>query len=320
MQLYIPFPSWISPEIIPGFPVRWYALMYLIAFGLTYVLVMHQVKKRKLSFTHDDMSSLFMWVILGLLLGARLFAALFYDPSGFFLRNPWMIFWPFRNGQFVGFQGMSYHGGLVGAVVGGYLYSKAKNISFLQIADLFTAAIPLGYTFGRLGNFINGELWGRVTTASWGMIFPHAQPFSTRHEWVRSVADTVGISYREGELINLPRHPSQLYEAFLEGILLWVILWFFLRKRALRIPGMMLSSYLIGYGTARFLVEYVREPDADLGFIIQWGSEHEPAALFHSLLNISMGQILSFLMIAAGIILLFIFHNRAVMKGHVSAR
>ncbi len=319
MKLYIYFPSWITPEVIPGLPVRWYALMYLVAFGLTYILVMQQVKKDNLGYTHDDMASLFMWVILGLLLGARLFAALFYDPTWYYLRNPWMIFWPFRSGTFVGFQGMSYHGGMVGAVVGGLLYSWKNKTSFLQAADLFAAAIPLGYTFGRIGNFINGELWGRVTTKPWGIIFPYASRYSTRHSWVRDIADSIGLPYESGQLVNLPRHPSQLYEAFLEGILLWIILWFIFRKRP-SYPGFMLSIYLIGYGTARFLVEYLREPDGDLGFIIALGRESEPAALFHSFLNISMGQILSFFMIAAGILLLFIFKKRAVMKGFIYKR
>ncbi len=314
MHLYIDYPSWITPEVIPGLPVRWYALMYLAAFGLTYILVMKQVKDQKLGYTHDDISSLFLWAIIGLMLGARLFGTVFYDPTGFYLRNPWLIFWPFKDGVFVGFQGMSYHGGLVGAVVGGLLYCRKHQISFLRMADLFTAAIPLGYTFGRIGNFINGELWGRVTTQPWGIVFPYAQRFSTRHAWVRDTAEAVGMPYESGELVNLPRHPSQLYEAALEGVLLWALLWFVCKNRA-KYPGFLLSVYLIGYGTARFIAEYFREPDADMGFVIALGREHEPAALFHSLLNISMGQLLSFGMIAAGILLIFIFRKRAVMSG-----
>ncbi len=319
MHLYINFPSWISPLVIPGLPIRWYSVMYLVAFGLTYVLVMYQVRKDDLGFTHDDMASLFMWTIIGLLLGARLFAALFYDPTGYYLRNPWMVFWPFRSGRFVGFQGMSYHGGLTGAVVGGLLYCRKQKISFLQMADLFTAAIPLGYTFGRIGNFINGELWGRVTAMPWGVVFPFAPRFSARHGWVRDIADTVGISYETGGMVNLPRHPSQLYEAALEGILLWVVLWFIIRRRS-SYPGFMLSMYLVGYGAARFIAEYFREPDSELGFIIGLGREQEPAAVFHSVLNISMGQLFSALMIATGILLAYLFKRRAVMTGIISKR
>lgn len=317
MHLYIEFPSWISPEVIPGLPIRWYSLMYLVAFGITYILVMKQVKEKKLGYTHDYMASLFLWTIIGLLLGARLFGTLFYDPTGYFLRNPWMILWPFRDGQLVGFQGMSYHGGLIGAVVGGLLFCKKNNVSFLKMADLFVAAIPLGYTFGRIGNFINGELWGRVTEMPWAIVFPNAQPFSTRHNWVRDTAESVGMPYESGELIQLPRHPSQLYEAALEGILLWIVLWFIFRNRS-RYPGFLLSIYIIGYGLARFIAEYFREPDADLGFIIALGERSEPTALFHSFLNISMGQILSFFMVVSGFLLLWVFKKKAVMDGNIA--
>ncbi len=317
MLLYIQFPSWLTPEIIPGFPLRWYALMYLVAFGLTYVLVMVQVKRDSLPHTSDDIASLFIWAIIGLLLGARLFGTIFYDPTGYYLRNPWMIFWPFMGGRFVGFQGMSYHGGLIGAIAGGWIYCRRHRISFLKMADLFVTAIPLGYTFGRIGNFINGELWGRVTTRPWGVVFPFATRFSTRYEWVRDIADQVGIAYETGQLVNLPRHPSQLYEAFLEGILLFIVLWFVLKRRS-RYPGFMLSWYLIGYGIARVIAEYFREPDADIGFVIALGRETEPQALFLSLLNISMGQLLSMLMILSGAVLLILFRKRAVMKGLIS--
>ncbi len=277
--------------------------MYLVAFAITFILFIRQRNNGLITISNDDAYTLFLFTITGLILGARLFSTLFYDGSLYYWRKPWLIFWPFSNGQFVGLPGMSYHGGLVGAVAGAVLFAKRYKMRFLTIADTLVAGIPLGYTFGRLGNFINGELWGRVSTAPWAIVFPRAPSFSTNQEWVRTIADRIGIEYVIGDLINLPRHPSQLYEALFEGVLLWAFLWFIIRKKN-RFPGYTLSWYLIGYGAARFLIEYLREPDANLGFIISLASQSEPTALFLSLLNISMGQILSFSMILAGVLFL----------------
>ena len=176
----------------------------------------------------------------------------------------------------------------------------------MDVADHVIAAIPLGFTFGRLGNFINGELWGRVTTKSIGMVFPDAPSFSTEIEWVREVADKFGMSYTSGSYLNLPRHPSQLYEALFEGVILWLVLWFIIRpiaskRKTKNGPGIISGAYFIGYGLARFVIEYFREPDSQLGFIIALGKETEPTALFKSVLNISMGQIFCLLMIIAGV-------------------
>ncbi len=307
MLNFIHFPEWISPEVIPGLPFRWYSIMYLVAFGITYLLFRYQEKRDpRLTLDGDSTINLFFTLILGLLLGARLFSTLFYTPGGYYWTHPWMIFIPFNsNWQFVGFQGMSYHGGLVGALVAGLLFCRKHKLNFFQISDAVIAGVPLGYTFGRLGNFINGELWGRVTTKPWGVIFPDAPSFSTTNSWVRSVAETLGMEYQPGALINLPRHPSQLYEAFFEGVGLWLILWLLVRKRS-TFYGAISSLYIVGYGLARFVIEYFREPDAGLDFVIQWGAEAYPTALFLSFLNISMGQVFSFLMILGGVILFFL--------------
>ena len=277
--------------------------MYLVAFAITFILFIRQRNSGLITISNDDAYTLFLFTITGLILGARLFSTLFYDGSLYYWRKPWLIFWPFSNGQFVGLPGMSYHGGLVGAVAGAVLFAKRYKMRFLKIADTLVAGIPLGYTFGRLGNFINGELWGRVSTAPWAIVFPRAPSFSTNLEWVRTIADSIGLEYVIGDLINLPRHPSQLYEALFEGVLLWAFLWFIIRKKN-RFPGYTLSWYLIGYGGARFLIEYLREPDANLGFIISQASQSEPTPLFLSPLNISMGQILSFSMVIAGVLFL----------------
>lgn len=318
MTFYIPYPEWLKPEIIPGLPLRWYALMYLVAFTITYWLFRWQVKKYSLNISKDETLNFFTFVIVGLLIGARILGTLGYDPEGYYWRQPWMVFWPFRDGQF-GFAGLSYHGGLIGALVAGIIYQRWKNIDLLLYADLAAFGVPLGYTFGRLGNFINQELYGRVTTAPWGVLFPNATKLPVREPWVREVMAQVGIGEEAvvNGYVNLPRHPSQLYEAFSEGILLFLIFWLvFSRRRWFK--GFYLSAYIIGYGVARFVVEYFRTPDKGMDFPIML----DPAAVIDSTGNIitshlvvspwnfTTGQIYSFLMILGGIVAMVIFAQR----------
>lgn len=306
--MYVDFPKWISPFVIPSLPVRWYAVMYLLAFGTCYILFRHQCDKEGAlnHMDYDTSLTLFCYTIGFLLIGARLFSTLLYDGSWYYWTHPWMIFWPFRNGRFIGLPGMSYHGGVVGAVFGGWLFARKYKYRLLDLSDTVIAGIPLGYTFGRLGNFINGELWGRVTGTSYGMVFPEAPSFSTTISWVGDIADKIGMQYIEGDIVNLPRHPSQLYEAFFEGIFLFLMLWFIVKPLATKHkdehgPGMITGAYFVGYGAIRFVLEYFREPDSQLGFIIKLGKEWEPTALFKSVLNISLGQILCLIMVLAGI-------------------
>ena len=308
LPLYIKYPEWIDPFVIEGLPIRWYAVMYLVAFFIAYVMFRYQAKHDgMIEINEDDSQTFFFYAILGLLIGARLFSVLFYSDAAYYLTHPWMIFWPFRNGEFVGLPGMSYHGGVVGAVVGGYLYTKRHKQTLMSLTDTVVTGIPLGYTFGRLGNFLNAELYGRVTEVPWGMVFPTAPGFSTTHEWVRTVADDIGMPYSIGDVINLPRHPSQLYEALFEGVVLFLILWFIVRpiKKKKAMPdGFVFSFYLMGYGLFRFFIEYCRQPDEGIGYIIALGRESNNIALFQSFLNISEGQIFCFIMVAAGALLL----------------
>ena len=305
MSLFINYPSWISPYVIKGLPIRWYAVMYVFAFATAYILFMGLLKeKENRDIKKESAEDLFIYCVIGLLIGARLGSCLFYDDALYYLSHPWLIFWPFRNGEFVGLPGMSYHGGVIGAIVAGLIYTKVKKISFLRFADLITSAIPFAYTWGRLGNFINGELHGRVTTSRMGMVFPTAERFSTTHQWVRSVADTVGIVYSPGDYVNLPRWPSQLFEAFFEGIVLGIIIWFVVRKikkKRNMADGTILASYLMGYGLIRFILEYFRQPDSDIGYVIGHSSN---IYLFESVLNISKGQVFCLLMVIGGLALL----------------
>lgn len=302
-MLYINFPTWLKPEIISGLPVRWYGLMYLVAFAIAYYLFNYQVKKNKIKVDEDEVVNFIFWTIIGLLIGARVFAALVYDTSGLYWSKPWLIFWPFYNGRFVGLQGMSYHGGVIGGLSGYIIYCKVKKKNVLQWGDMLAASIPLGYTFGRLGNFINGELFGRVTTSSLGIVFPYAQKFSTSLDWVQDTAALIGMDISGMNMVNLPRHPSQLYEALFEGVVLWLVLWFIIRKKK-PFNGFVIASYMIGYGFVRFFIEYFREPDAGMDFPLQWGALDSPNYMMTSLLNFSTGQILCFIMIALGALFL----------------
>ncbi len=314
MILAINYPSWISPEIFPGVPflglIRWYGLMYIFAFGTAIMVFRKLVKEGQLNesgvtTTDDDVFSFFSYGIIGLLLGARLFGTLVYDTTGIYWQKPWLIFWPFNAaGVFTGFSGMSYHGGYFGGFLGMVVWCLVKKRPMLKWIDAMGIAIPLGYTFGRLGNFLNAELYGRITTAPWGMIFPTAPHFSASIPWVKQVADQAGISITaDSLLVNLPRHPSQLYEALFEGIILFLILWFLRKKNPF--DGFLTSVYTFGYGFFRFIIEYFREPDADIGYRIT-AMPGSPIYFNQSLLNISTGQIFCLVMMGGGLALLIV--------------
>ena len=319
---YIPFPSWLRPDIIPGLPFRWYGLMYLVAFVVAYQLVRIQIRERGLQVEKDEVMNLFFWGIVGLLVGARLFAVTIYDPTGYYLRHPLQILIPFtRVGgrmRFVGISGMSYHGGLLGTIVALIIFLRLKKHRVLDWGDVLVTGAAGGYTFGRLGNFINGELYGRITAAPWGMVFPHAPRYATDKAWVREFMERIGMDAGGQELVNLPRHPSQLYEALFEGVLLWALLWFVFRKRR-SFEGQLLAIYIMGYGLARFLIEYVREPDVELGFPIRLVALENPD-LQISLLNFTTGQILNAIMIVIGVGCYLWFRRRGIAERIATSR
>ncbi|MDY0271397.1 MAG: prolipoprotein diacylglyceryl transferase [Advenella sp.] len=247
----IPFPE-INPVAIEIGPlkVHWYGLMYLLAFALVWVLGRYRIKKGMIDLTLQRFEDLIFYGVLGVIVGGRLGYIFFYQPS-FYLSHPLEIFsiWD---------GGMSFHGGLIGVLLAMYLFGQKEGKTFFEVADFIAPLVPLGLASGRLGNFINGELWGRPADVPWAMIFPGAG--------------------------NIPRHPSQLYQMLLEGILLFIILWIFSSKK--RPVGQVSAVFLMGYGVFRFIAEYTREPDSYLGFLA---------------LGFSMGQWLSIPMILAGI-------------------
>jgi len=303
MPLSIQYPAWLKPEIIPGLPIRWYGLMYVFAFGTAFLLYRRQVKERNFPMTEDELSGLFGWGILSLILGARIFSTLVYEGSDYYIQRPWLILWPFRNGSFTGFTGMSYHGGVIGGIIAIVVYSELKKFDYREIGDMFAASIPLGYTFGRLGNFINGELYGRITASPLGMVFPDGAVMATNSDFaaIRDGAEEMGLAaiVGPGGSLNFPRHPSQLYEMLFEGIVLWAVIWFFRNRKPFK--GFLLTLYLSGYGLVRFFIEYFREPDSNLGYPIQLVRTDIPTALGHPPLCFSTGQILCFVMIIAGL-------------------
>jgi phosphatidylglycerol:prolipoprotein diacylglycerol transferase len=244
----------IDPIMVDLGPIRvsWYGFMYVLGFLASYLLVRHQMKKKDFGISKLEVENLYFYLILGLIIGARLGYVLFYDLR-MYLADPLEIFALWHGG-------MSFHGGLIGVLIVGIFFSWKNKKSFWKIADLIIVTVPIGLGLGRIGNFINGELYGRVTQVPWGMIFPKGGP--------------------------LPRHPSQLYESGLEGGVLFLILWL-LKDRKLPAGGL-LAIFLSLYGAFRFFVEFFREPDVQVGFILG---------------PFTMGQILCAFMIAGGIIL-----------------
>jgi phosphatidylglycerol:prolipoprotein diacylglycerol transferase len=295
--------------------------MYMVAFTIAFFLYRKQVRERNFPMKEEGLSALFFWCILALIVGARVFATIVYETSDLYRREPWLVFWPFRNGRFTGLQGMSYHGGFIGGCLGILIYSRIKGFDYREIGDMYAASIPLGYTFGRLGNFINGELYGRVTTVPWGMVFPQAPGFSARELWVREAAERAAIPIPSPEaLLNLPRHPSQLYEAFFEGVVLWLIIWLVRNRKPFK--GFLIGLYFMGYGFFRILIEYFREPDAALGYRIEFIRNELPLALAHPPLSFSTGQILSFGMVLLGGLWLIIasrLPNREPVRRYLSS-
>lgn len=230
--------------------VHWYGVMYLIGFVGAWWLALLRAKKPDSGWSSDQVGDLIFYAALGVVVGGRIGYMLFYDFPGF-LSQPWTFFQVWRGG-------MSFHGGLLGVALALWFYARRENRSWVDVIDFVVPLVPMGLAAGRLGNFINGELWGRVTDVPWGMVFPGAGP--------------------------LPRHPSQLYEFFLEGVLFFIILWWYSSRPR---PRFAVSAlFLVGYGSFRFFVEFFRQPDAQLGFLAwDW---------------ITMGQLLSFPMILLG--------------------
>lgn len=241
-----------------SFNVHWYGLMYALALLSAFMVGKWIIKKDKMDISNDSLGNYFFWIEVGIILGARLGYVLFYDPNTwYYISHPWQIFNPFQDGHFVGIRGMSYHGAVLGFLIASYLYSRRHKESFWLYMDLVSLAVPIGYVFGRIGNFLNQELIGNETTVSWGVYY--------------------------GDILV---HPSQLYEAMLEGVLVFIMMMFIRKYKSF--DGMLAFAYSALYGAARFIAEFYRAPDIQIGYIFgtSW---------------LTMGQALSILMMAIGI-------------------
>lgn len=250
----IPYPN-IDPVAfqLGPFKVYWYGLMYLFGFTICWYITTLRVKHSDRGFTAEQVSDILFYVALGVIIGGRLGYCLLYNLPDT-LHNPLHIFTVWKGG-------MAFHGGLVGVLIAVWLYGRKVNKTFLQITDLIAPAIPIGFALGRIGNFINGELWGRVTDMPWGMIPPGG---------------------------DLPRHPSQLYESFLEGVVMFTILWIYSSKP--RPTGAVSGLFLVLYGAFRIFIEFFRMPDVQIGYIaFGWLTE---------------GQLLSLPMVIIGLIMM----------------
>lgn len=254
--------------------IHWYAITYLVGFGLFILLGNYQVKHDDTTWTKEEVSDFLFYGALGVILGGRIGWVLFYNDTPF-LEDPLLVF-KVQGG------GMSFHGGLIGVFVAMYYFKRKTKKKFFEIADFIAPLCALGIGSVRIGNFINGELWGRLTSHPWAMIFPDSLPSNL---WNKPVEELIKLN-QQGLLDDFARHPSPLYEAFTEGFLTFVIVWF-IAKRFKR-KGVVAGTFLICYGLSRFGIEFLRQPDANRGFIaFDW---------------MTMGQILTLPIIVVGLI------------------
>jgi phosphatidylglycerol---prolipoprotein diacylglyceryl transferase len=254
----LPFPE-INPVLISigPFSVRWYALAYIVGILAGWYYARSIIASKKLwggraPFTVTDFDDFVIWITLGIIVGGRIGYVLFYNLAHFAVHpSEILMLWT---------GGMSFHGGIIGCVTVTVIFALRRGIPILSLGDVTLAVCPIGLFLGRLANFVNGELWGRPTDVPWAMVFPSGGP--------------------------VPRHPSQLYEATLEGLLLLIVLGAMVRLGALKRPGLVTGTFAVGYGAVRIFCEFFREPDAQLGFL--WG-------------GLTMGMLLSIPLMVAGI-------------------
>ena len=263
----IPYPQHKPrPFSIGPVRVRWYGVMYVLGFIAAYFLIQKQERSKQIGLVGTTAQDLIFYLAIGLIVGGRLGYILFYEYNDFmpYIKNPLEIIATWHGG-------MSFHGGLIGCVIAGWIFSRRKGIPFPALADSAIVTCPIGLGLGRLGNFINGELLGRPTDVPWAMIFPGGGP--------------------------IPRHPTQLYESLAEGLLLFAIMWY-LRKKPFK-DGMMVAFFLLFYGIIRFIIEFFKEPDPQLGFLLGY---------------FTMGQILCMAMIVASAFLMLFLNRKTAAR------
>lgn len=274
IQWWQHIPERIDPSVfsVGFFSLRWYAVFFLIGFVVIYFLGQWMIRtKRTTALLSEEWEDISVWLLVGALIGARIGYVFLYD-SPYFAAAPWRIVMPYDFGRHIwtGILGMSFHTGLIGVVVVIGLFVRKRKLHFWRVADMLSVVAPIGLLFGRLGNFWNEELYGRVTTVPWGMVFPGSRP------------------------LGALRHPSQLYEAFFEGFILFIVLYLLKAKKKSLPDGIVSAVFLSGYGSIRFAIEFFREPDPQIGFIFGW---------------MTFGQLLSLGMVVVGWFLFWQFRQ-----------
>ncbi|MHC1728758.1 MAG: prolipoprotein diacylglyceryl transferase [Syntrophobacteraceae bacterium] len=260
----IPYPK-IDPVIVTIGPisVRWYGVMYVLGFVAAYFLIQKQERSKQIGLVGPVAQDLIFYLAIGVIVGGRLGYILFYEymDLAFYIKNPLELIATWRGG-------MSFHGGLIASVLAAWIFARRRNIPFAALIDCTVVTAPIGLMFGRFGNFINAELLGRTSDVPWAMVFPTGGP--------------------------LPRHPTQLYESFAEGLLLFLILWY-LHKKPFR-DGMMIAFFMLFYGIFRFIIEFFKEPDPQIGYLLTY---------------LTMGQILCLAMIAAApLLMVYLYRHK----------
>ena len=266
--------------------VHWYGIMYLLGFAAAWWLGRSRIRAGRLPGVDEQgFGDLLFYAMLGVVLGGRIGYVLFY-AFGDFLANPLMLFKVWEGG-------MSFHGGLLGVMAAGLWWARKRKLHFFDVVDFIAPLVPPGLGFGRLGNYIGGELWGKYTEAGWGVVFPRAEA-----SLANLAPSQLQAQYASGALDLLARHPSQLYQALLEGLVMFCVLWWYSRKPRPRYAVSGLFALL--YGCFRFAVEFVREPDAQLGYLaFGW---------------LTMGQVLSLPLVAIGLFLLWISRSAPTLR------
>ncbi len=263
----IPYPN-INPDLFSIGPVhvRWYGVMYVLGFIAAYFLIQKQERSKQIGLVGTTAQDLIFYMAIGVIVGGRLGYIFFYEYNDYmqYIKNPLEIIATWHGG-------MSFHGGLIGAILAAWIFSRRKGVPFPAVADSAVVTCPIGLGLGRLGNFINGELVGRPTDVPWAMIFPAGGP--------------------------IPRHPTQLYESLGEGLLLFAILWY-LRKKPFK-DGMMVAFFLLFYGIIRFIIEFFRSPDPQVGFLLGY---------------FTMGQILCSAMIVVAVLLMLYLNRKTAAR------
>ncbi len=253
MNQYLQHPNFdpVLLHIWGPIAIRWYSLLYVGGFLVGRMILRHLARQERYKFTEEDVEQLIVWGLLGAVIGARVIYCFVYDPISL-IQDPFYLFKVYQGG-------LSFHGGILGVMVAGYIFAKKRGIPWWNLADAMCLCATPGLGMGRIGNFINGELYGRVTDVPWGMVFRGGGP--------------------------LPRHPSQLYELMLESVILGIVLW--VLKDRIKTDGILSVIFAVGYTLARFIVEFFRQPDAHLGYL---------------LLGLTMGQWLSIVMLVGTLV------------------